>query len=176
LIPNRSETCFFPLNALPNPLILTGFEPDTMRLILQRTTGVEVWIDGRLHSATGPGLLILFGTRHGDREDSCAFLADKAINLRIFEDSDEKMNLSAIDVGAQIMVVSQFTLYADCRKGRRPGFSEAMAPGEAEKRYEQFVKLVSASGLVTQTGVFGAKMDVRFANHGPVTIILDHDV
>jgi D-tyrosyl-tRNA(Tyr) deacylase len=74
------------------------------------------------------------------------------------------------------MVVSQFTLYADCRKGRRPGFSEAMAPAEAEKLYARFVELVSASGLVTQSGVFGAKMDVRFANHGPVTIILDHDV
>jgi D-aminoacyl-tRNA deacylase len=147
-----------------------------MRLVLQRTTGVEVWIDGRLHSSTGSGLLILFGTRSGDREESCSVLADKAINLRIFEDSDGKMNLSALDVAAQIMVVSQFTLYADCRKGRRPGFSEAMAPAEAEKLYTRFIELVAASGLVTQTGVFGAKMEIKFTNYGPVTILLDHDV
>ncbi len=147
-----------------------------MRLLLQRTTGTEVWIDGKLHSATGPGLLILFGTRSGDTEDSCAFLADKAVNLRIFEDAEEKMNLSALDTGAQIMVVSQFTLYADCRKGRRPGFSDAMAPDQAERLYEKFVALVAASGLVTCTGVFGAKMDIKFTNHGPVTILLEHDV
>jgi D-tyrosyl-tRNA(Tyr) deacylase len=85
------------------------------------------------------------------------------------------MNLSALDVGAEIMVVSQFTLYADCRKGRRPGFSEAMDPGEAKSLYDRFSELVAASGLVTRTGVFGAVMDVRFTNRGPVTIILDHD-
>jgi D-aminoacyl-tRNA deacylase len=147
-----------------------------MRLVLQRTTGVEVWIDGRQHSSTGPGLLILFGTRSGDREESCSFLADKAINLRIFEDSEGKMNLSALDISAQIMVVSQFTLYADCRKGRRPGFSEAMAPEEAEKLYTRFVELTAASGLVTRTGVFGARMEIKFTNYGPVTILLDHDV
>lgn len=146
-----------------------------MRLILQRTDGAEVWIGGTLHSATGPGLLILFGTRKGDREKSCAALADKAINLRIFEDSDAKMNLSAADIGAEIMVVSQFTLYADCRKGRRPGFSDAMEPVQAEAMYNQFIDLVAASGLVTRTGQFGAIMQVKFTNQGPVTIILDHD-
>jgi D-tyrosyl-tRNA(Tyr) deacylase len=142
---------------------------------LQRTTGVELRIDGRVHGQTGPGLLILFGTRRGDVETSCGFLADKAVNLRIFEDQEGKMNLSALDVGADIMVVSQFTLYADCRKGRRPGFSDAMDPVEAEKLYDRFVELVTASGLRTATGVFGAVMEVDFTNQGPVTIILDHD-
>lgn len=146
-----------------------------MRLVLQRTTGVELNIDGRLHSQTGPGLLILFGTRRGDREASCGYLADKAVNLRIFEDDQGRMNLSALDVGAEIMVVSQFTLYADCRKGRRPGFNEAMDPAEAEPLYDRFCELVAASGLKTATGLFGAVMQVKFVNQGPVTIILDHD-
>ena len=146
-----------------------------MRLILQRTATAEVWIDNRCHSQTGPGLLILLGTRQGDTEDSCRFLADKAVNLRIFEDAQGKMNLSALDIGAEIMVVSQFTLYADCRKGRRPGFSEAQNPAEAEKMYHRFVKLILAAGLKTETGQFGAKMQVKLTNDGPVTIILDHD-
>jgi len=147
-----------------------------MKLILQRTKGVEVWIDGGLHSQTGPGLLVLFGTRTGDREDSCPILADKTVNLRIFEDNQEKMNLSALDVGAEIMVVSQFTLYADTRKGRRPAFIEAMEPVEAERLYNLFVERVTASNLVTKSGLFGAKMDVKFSNNGPVTIILQHEV
>ena len=146
-----------------------------MRLIVQRTSGVEVWLEGKLHSRTGPGLLILFGTRTDDRENSCGALAHKAVNLRIFEDEQGKMNLSALDVNAESMVVSQCTLYADTRKGRRPAFTEAMEPTEAERLYECFVKRVAASGLTTGAGVFGARMDVKFTNHGPVTIILDHD-
>lgn len=120
-------------------------------------------------------MLILFGTRAGDHETSCAYLADKAVNLRIFEDDKDKMNLSASDTNAELMVVSQFTLYADCRKGRRPSFNEAMEPVEAERLYDSFVKQLKGSGLKVSTGVFGAKMDVRFTNHGPVTILLDHD-
>jgi len=147
-----------------------------MRLILQRTDGCEVWIDGNRHSAAGPGLLILFGTRIGDTEESCRHLADKAVNLRIFEDSAGKMNLSALDTGSEIMIVSQFTLYADTRKGRRPAFTEAMPPTEAERLYERFVGLVAASSLVTQTGVFGARMDIKLTNSGPVTILLEHEV
>ena len=146
-----------------------------MRLVLQRTSGAEVWIGGTLYSSTGPGLLILSGTRKGDSEPSCRFLADKAVNLRIFEDAAGKMNLSALDVQAEIMIVSQFTLYADTRKGRRPAFTEAMEPVEAERLYNLFVELVEASGLVTHTGRFGDKMDIKFTNHGPVTIILDHE-
>lgn len=146
-----------------------------MRLVLQRTASVEVWIDNQCLSQTGPGLLILIGTKQGDTEESCKYLADKAINLRIFEDKQGKMNLSALDVGAEIMVVSQFTLYADCRKGRRPGFSEAQEPTEAQKLYDRFVDLITASDLKVETGQFGATMQVKLTNHGPVTIILDHD-
>ena len=145
-----------------------------MRLVLQRTSGVEVWIDGQCHSRTGPGLLVLFGTCRGDSEESCRVLANKTVNLRIFEDEAGKMNRSALDIGAEIMVVSQFTLYADTRKGRRPAFTEAMEPIEAERLYKLYVEAVASEGLVTQTGVFGAVMEVRFSNQGPVTIILEY--
>jgi D-tyrosyl-tRNA(Tyr) deacylase len=147
-----------------------------MRILLQRTTGCEVRIDGRTHSSTGPGLLILFGTRHGDVEASCGFLADKAVHLRIFEDAQGKMNLSALDTDAEITVVSQFTLYADTRKGRRPSYGKAQDPAEAERLYDRFVELVAASGLKTATGVFGARMDIAFVNNGPVTILLEHEL
>jgi len=146
-----------------------------MRLIIQRTDGVELKIDRQIHSRTSKGLLVLFGTHQSDNQTSCAPLADKLINLRIFEDERGKMNLSAFDIGAEIMIVSQFTLYADTRKGRRPSFNEAMEPVMAEKLYDDFIKQVASSGLTTKSGVFGAKMDVSFNNNGPVTIILDHD-
>ncbi len=147
-----------------------------MRLLVQRCSECGVWIDGRRHSGTGPGLMVLFGTKSGDAEKSCGYLADKLVNLRIFEDDDGKMNLSALDLEAEIMMVSQFTLYADCRKGRRPSFGDAMDPGEAELLYDRFVELVAASGLVTRTGVFGARMDVKLTNTGPVTILLEHEL
>lgn len=147
-----------------------------MKLVIQRTTGVEVWIDQKLHCKSGRGLMILFGTRTGDTEASCAWLAEKVVNLRIFEDEDDKMNRSALDIAGELMVVSQFTLYADTRKGRRPSFVEAQEPKEAERLYNRFVDLVTASGLKTASGVFGAKMDIRFTNDGPVTIIMDHDL
>jgi D-tyrosyl-tRNA(Tyr) deacylase len=147
-----------------------------MRLVVQRTGNAEVWIDDQLHSCTKAGLLVLFGTRQGDTEKSCDYLAEKVVNLRIFEDAEHKMNLSALDVHGEIMIVSQFTLYADTRKGRRPAFTEAMEPVQAERLYNRFVEQVNRSGLVTRAGVFGAKMDVRLSNYGPVTIILDHDI
>lgn len=146
-----------------------------MRLLIQRVNNAEVWIGGKQYSSIGTGLFILFGTKSGDKEESCGILADKAVNLRIFEDDQEKMNLSALATQAEIMVVSQFTLYADTRKGRRPAFTEAMEPTEAERLYNRFVELVKASGLKTATGVFGAKMDIKLTNHGPVTILLEHD-
>ena len=145
-----------------------------MRLVVQRTSGVEVLIDEKLHSSTSAGLLVLFGTRNGDQEASCVWLADKLVNLRIFEDEADKMNLSALDVRGEIMVVSQFTLYADTRKGRRPSFNEAMEPEQAEKLYDYFINQVEHSGLKVAAGLFGAKMDVRFTNVGPVTVIVDH--
>jgi D-aminoacyl-tRNA deacylase len=147
-----------------------------MRLVVQRSDGAELWINGKCHSKCAPGLLILFGTRTGDTEPSCAWLADKVVNLRIFEDDDGKMNRSILETGGEIMVVSQFTLYADTRKGRRPSFIEAQEPKEAERLYERFVSLVSAAGVIVASGVFGARMDIRFTNSGPVTIIMDHDV
>lgn len=147
-----------------------------MRVVVQRTNNVEVWIDGQVYSSTKSGLLILFGTKKGDSEKSCEYLADKVVHLRIFEDAEHKMNLSALDVRGEIMVVSQFTLYAATSKGRRPAFTEAMEPVAAEQLYHRFVDGIRSSGLVTQTGVFGAKMDVRLSNYGPVTIILDHDL
>ena len=147
-----------------------------MRLVVQRTTDAEVLIDGKTHSVTSEGLLVLFGTKRGDQEASCTWLADKLVNLRIFDDDDGKMNLSAVDVGGEIMIVSQFTLYADTRKGRRPSYNDAQEPKEAERLYECFIEQVTNSGLKVQSGVFGARMDVRFVNQGPVTIIIDHDV
>ncbi len=132
-------------------------------------------IDNALQSRTGPGLLLLVGTKAGDTEQACGLLADKVVNLRIFEDETGKMNRSALDVGAEIMIVSQFTLYADTRKGRRPSFTEALEPKAAKRLYDRFVELVRASGLTVRTGVFGARMDVRFTNQGPVTILLEND-
>lgn len=115
------------------------------------------------------------GTKTGDTEEDCHKLADKVVNLRIFEDEQGKMNLSALDVSAEIMIVSQFTLYADTKKGRRPAFTEAMEPVEAEKLYDRFIDMVASHGLKVGTGVFGAKMDLSFNNCGPVTIILEHE-
>ncbi len=147
-----------------------------MRLLVQRVTNCEVWIEEELHSKTGRGLLIFHGTKKGDKEKSCGILADKILNLRIFEDSAGKMNLSALDVEAEIMIVSQFTLYADTKKGRRPAFTDTMEPEEAERLYSKFIDLVSASELKTAAGIFGAKMEIKLTNHGPVTILLENDL
>ena len=107
---------------------------------------------------------------------SCRWLAEKTANLRIFEDDEGKMNLSVQEVGGEVMVVSQFTLYADTRKGRRPSYGDAGNPDQAERLYERYVDELRALGLTVATGVFGAKMEVKFTNHGPVTILLEHDV
>ncbi len=146
-----------------------------MRLVVQRTSGAQLWIENKLFSQINNGLLVLLGTKTGDTTLNCDKLADKLINLRIFEDNDGKMNLSALDLKAELMIVSQFTLYADTTKGRRPAFTNAMEPVEAEKLYMYFIELVKKSGLKTETGVFGAKMDIKFNNNGPVTIILEHE-
>jgi len=147
-----------------------------MRCLIQRVTSCEVWIENQIYSSIGKGLLVLFGTQTGDSEESCAHLADKVVNLRVFEDAEGKMNLSALDVSGEVMIVSQFTLYADTRKGRRPAFTSAMEPIEAERLYNRFVELVAKCNLPTRTGQFGAKMEVRLTNSGPVTIMLEHDV
>lgn len=147
-----------------------------MRLVIQRTSGVELVVNKEPYSMSAKGLLILFGTKEGDTAQFIPKMADKTVNLRIFEDENGKMNLSALDIGAELMVVSQFTLYADLKKGRRPSFNDAQNPVEAEKLYDLFVETLKTSGLKVATGSFGAEMDLKFNNDGPVTIILDDEI
>ena len=144
-----------------------------MRAILQRVSQASVTVEGQVISSIGPGLLILLGVGHGDGEEHAAFLADKVANLRIFEDEAGKTNLSILDVKGEAIVVSQFTLYADTRKGRRPSFTDAALPGVAAPLVERFVELLRAQGVPTQTGQFGAHMQVEIHNNGPVTIWLE---
>ena len=146
-----------------------------MRALIQRTNGVKLFIDSKLHSSSQAGLLVLYGTREGDDTGHIRKLAEKIVNLRIFEDTAGKMNLSLLDIKGELMIVSQFTLYANTNKGRRPSFNEAQNPGDAEKLYESFVHEISQYGLKTATGKFGASMDIQFNNNGPVTILLDTD-
>ncbi len=144
-----------------------------MRVILQRVSQASVTVEGQVISSIGPGLLILLGVGHGDGEEQAAFLADKIANLRIFEDEAGRINLSVLDVKGAAIVVSQFTLYADTRKGRRPSFTDAALPDVAAPLVERFVELLRAQGVPTQTGQFGAHMDVEIHNSGPVTIWLE---
>ncbi|MBI3172203.1 MAG: D-tyrosyl-tRNA(Tyr) deacylase [Chloroflexi bacterium] len=144
-----------------------------MRAILQRVSKASVTVEGQVISSIGPGLLILLGIGHGDGEEQAAFLADKIANLRIFEDEAGKTNLSVLDVKGAAIVVSQFTLYADTRKGRRPSFTDAALPDVAAPLVERFVELLRAQGVPTQTGQFGAHMRVEIHNNGPVTIWLE---
>jgi len=144
-----------------------------MRAILQRVSKASVTVEGQVISSIGPGLLILLGIGHGDGEEQAAFLADKIANLRIFEDEAGKTNLSVLDVKGEAIVVSQFTLYADTRKGRRPSFTDAALPDVAAPLVERFVELLRAQGVPTQTGQFGAHMQVEIHNNGPVTIWLE---
>ncbi|MBE3550525.1 MAG: D-tyrosyl-tRNA(Tyr) deacylase [Brockia lithotrophica] len=146
-----------------------------MRVVLQRVTEASVLVDGEVVGAIGPGpgLLLFVGFTHGDGPDVLPRMADKILRLRIFADSAGKMNLSALDVGASLLVVSQFTLYADVRQGRRPSFTEALPPDAAAHLFDAFVRELRASGLVVSTGRFGAHMEVRLVNDGPVTLVLD---
>ena len=144
-----------------------------MRAILQRVSKASVTVEGQAISSIGPGLLILLGVGHGDGEEQAAFLADKIANLRIFEDEAGKTNLSVLDMSGAAIVVSQFTLYADTRKGRRPSFTDAALPDVAAPLVERFVELLRAQGVPTQTGQFGAHMQVEIHNNGPVTIWLE---
>ncbi len=145
-----------------------------MRAILQRVKRGAVSVDGQVVGAIGVGLVVLVGTTHDDAPAQAEALARKMANLRIFEDDAGKMNLSALDVGAEVLVISQFTLYADCRRGRRPSFTQAARPEVAEPLIEHFVRALQAEGISrVATGVFGAHMLVEIHNDGPVTIILD---
>ncbi|MCK5801349.1 MAG: D-tyrosyl-tRNA(Tyr) deacylase [Lentisphaeria bacterium] len=146
-----------------------------MRALVQRVLGASVTVAGEAVSSIGPGLLILLGVREGDTEAEAAFLADKCANLRIFEDADGKMNLSALEIGGELLVVSQFTLYGDCRKGRRPSFVQAARPEMSEPLYKRFVQLCGETGLSVKTGEFGANMKVELINDGPVTILAEKE-
>ena len=144
-----------------------------MRALLQRVSKASVRVEGRTISSIGRGLLILLGVGHGDGEPQAAFLAEKIANLRIFEDPQGKTNLSILDVNGEAIVVSQFTLYADARKGRRPSFTDAAPPDAAEPLVNRFIELLRGQGVPTQTGKFGAHMEVEIHNDGPVTVWLE---
>jgi len=144
-----------------------------MRLVVQRVSRARVTIDGEAVDEIGRGLLVLLGVTHGDTPEQAEWLADKVVGLRVFEDDAGKMNRDVIEAGGGVLVVSQFTLYGDCRKGRRPSFVEAAPPAVAVPLYEAFVDAVRARGVPTATGRFGAMMAVELVNDGPVTLILD---
>jgi D-tyrosyl-tRNA(Tyr) deacylase len=144
-----------------------------MRALLQRVSQASVSVGGERISEIGRGLLILLGIGHADGEPQARFLADKIANLRIFADADGKTNLSLLDVGGEALVVSQFTLYADSNKGRRPSFTDAALPETAEPLVNFFASLLQAAGIPTKTGAFGQHMQVEIHNDGPVTIWLD---
>lgn len=144
-----------------------------MRIVLQRVKQGSVTVAGRRIAAIRHGLVLLVGIGHGDGEAQASFLAEKTANLRIFEDAAGKMNLSIKDVGGEAIVVSQFTLYADARKGRRPSFTDAALPDVAKALVERFTQLLAAQGVPVQSGEFGADMQVEIMNDGPVTILLE---
>jgi D-tyrosyl-tRNA(Tyr) deacylase len=144
-----------------------------MRAVIQRVKSAQVCVDGRVSGKIGKGLLVLLGVGKGDGENDVSFLASKIPELRIFEDNSGKFNLSLKEIGGEILVVSQFTLFGDCRKGRRPSFTEAEEPSAAKHFYEQFVLKLKEEGIPVQTGEFQAKMEVHLVNDGPVTLLLD---
>ena len=144
-----------------------------MRAVLTRVKSASVTVDGKVIGRIGPGFLILLGITHEDTEAQAVKLADKLMGLRIFEDENEKMNRSLEDVGGQVLVVSQFTLYGNCKKGRRPEFLAAARPEIAIPLYEKFIALCRDKGFSVETGEFGAEMLVESVNDGPVTLIVD---
>ena len=146
-----------------------------MRAVLTRVKSASVAIGGEVVGKIGQGFLILLGVGPQDDETVCRYLAEKALGLRVFEDENEKMNLGLSDVGGQVLVVSQFTLYGNCRKGRRPSFTDAAGPELGNRLYEQFLQECENLGFPPQHGQFGADMQVESVNDGPVTLILDTD-
>jgi D-tyrosyl-tRNA(Tyr) deacylase len=145
-----------------------------MRVVVQRVSRARVTVGGEVVGEVGRGLLVLLGVTHGDTIEHARWLAEKTVGLRIFADAEGKMNLGVADVGGGVLVVSQFTLYGDCKKGKRPSFIAAAPPEVAVPLYEGFVDAIRALGVPAATGRFGAMMDVELVNDGPVTILLDH--
>ena len=146
-----------------------------MRIVIQRVSQAKVTVQGKEVGAIGPGLCLFLGVAKGDTEEDSTYLAQKSVELRIFEDDEGKFNRTLLDVGGEILVVSQFTLYGDCTKGRRPSFSHAASPEDAERLFQQFVQKLRDRGLNVATGQFQAKMEVSLVNSGPVTFIIDSD-
>jgi D-tyrosyl-tRNA(Tyr) deacylase len=144
-----------------------------MRLLLQRVTRAQVSVEGTVVGQIGPGLLVLVGIGHDDDEATVAAMADKAVDLRVFRDDEGKTNRSLIDIAGEVLAISQFTLYADTRKGRRPSFLGAAAPDQGSALYEAFCAAVRARGVTVAKGIFGAEMEVELVNDGPMTIWLD---
>lgn len=144
-----------------------------MRAVVQRVSEASVSVDGETLGSIGRGIVILLGVQNGDTEREARWLADKCVRLRIFENEEGRFDASLLDIRGEILTVSQFTLYGDCRKGRRPSFTRAAKPEEAEPLYEMFVSALRAEGLNVETGRFAARMRVRIHNEGPVTLIVD---
>ena len=144
-----------------------------MRALLQRVSRAEVRVDTRVTGKIGRGLLVLVGFTHADTDAALEWMADKIIGLRIFGDADDKMNLSVTDAGGAVLVVSQFTLYGNAEKGRRPSFIDAARPEQAVPLYERFIAMLRERGVTVETGEFGAMMDVELVNDGPATIWLE---
>lgn len=146
-----------------------------MRAVVQRVSRARVVVEGRVTGEIAAGLVVLVGVGRGDTAESAAYLAEKVVHLRIFDDDQGKMNRSLVDIGGAALVVSQFTLYGDARGQRRPSFIRAAPPEEGKRLYEEFVRALRALGVRVETGVFQARMEVELTNDGPVTILLDSD-
>lgn len=144
-----------------------------MKLVVQRVKNASVEVDGKITGKIGKGFLVLCGITHSDTEKEADYLAKKVCNLRVFEDENGKMNLGLKDVGGELLVVSQFTLYGDCEKGNRPSFVEAARPDKANELYEYFMEKCREYGIKVEHGIFGAHMEVLLLNDGPVTIIME---
>ena len=146
-----------------------------MRAVVQRVSRASVRVDAKTVGEIGKGLVVLVGIRSGDSREAADYLAEKVVNLRIFPDAEEKMNLSVSDVGGAVLAVSQFTLFGDVRRGRRPSYIDAAPPEEAEPLYEYFLAALRGHGLRVESGVFRAMMEVELVNDGPVTILIDSE-